>query len=32
VFVAILTLIAGALNIIYGIGALSNAHFFDNTQ
>jgi hypothetical protein len=32
VFVAILFLIAGTLNIIYGIGAVSNAHFFDNTQ
>jgi hypothetical protein len=31
-FVAILFLIAGTLNIIYGIGAVSNAHFFDNTQ
>jgi hypothetical protein len=32
VFVAILLLIAGTLNIIYGIAAVSNAHFFDNTQ
>jgi hypothetical protein len=32
VFVAVLLLIAGILNIIYGIGAVSNAHFFDNTQ
>ena len=32
VFVAALLLIAGTLNIIYGIGAVSNAHFFDNTQ
>ena len=32
VFVAVLLLIAGTLNIIYGIGAVSNAHFFDNTQ
>jgi hypothetical protein len=32
VFVAILLLIAGTLNIIYGIGAVSNAHFFANTQ
>ena len=32
VFVGILLLIAGTLNIIYGIGAVSNAHFFDNTQ
>ena len=31
-FVAILLLIAGTLNVIYGIGAVSNAHFFDNTQ
>lgn len=31
-FIAILLLIAGTLNIIYGIGAVSNAHFFDNTQ
>ena len=27
-----LLVIAGTLNIIYGIGAVSNAHFFDNTQ
>jgi hypothetical protein len=32
VFVAILLLIAGTLSIIYGIAAVSNAHFFDNTQ
>ena len=32
VFVAILLLIAGVLNIIYGIAAVSNAHFFNNTQ
>jgi hypothetical protein len=31
-FVAILLLIAGTLNIIYGIGAVSNAHFFHGTQ
>jgi hypothetical protein len=31
-FVAVLLLIAGTLNIIYGIGAVGNAHFFDNTQ
>jgi hypothetical protein len=31
-FVAILLLIAGTLNIIYGIAAVSNAHFFNNTQ
>jgi hypothetical protein len=27
-FVAILLLIAGVLNVIYGIGAISNAHFY----
>jgi hypothetical protein len=32
VFVAILLLIAGTLNIIYGIGAVSNAHFFAGTD
>jgi hypothetical protein len=32
VFVAILFLIAGTLNIIYGIAAVGNAHFFNNTQ
>ena len=32
VFVAILLLIVGVLNIIYGIAAIGNAHFFDNTQ
>ncbi len=32
VFVAILLLIAGTLNIVYGIGAVSNAHFFAHTQ
>ncbi len=31
VFVAILLLIAGILNIIYGIAAVGNAHFFVNT-
>jgi hypothetical protein len=31
-FVAILLLIAGTLNIIYGIAAVGDAHFFDNTQ
>ena len=31
-FVAILLVIAGTLNIIYGIAAVSNAHFFDGTQ
>ena len=32
IFVAILLLIAGTLNIIYGIEAVNNAHFFDGTQ
>ena len=32
VFVAILLLIAGILNIIYGIAAIGNANFFDGTQ
>jgi hypothetical protein len=32
VFVATLLLLAGTLNIIYGIAAAGNAHFFDNTQ
>jgi hypothetical protein len=32
VFVAILLLLAGTLNIVYGIAAVSNAHFFDGTQ
>jgi hypothetical protein len=32
VFVAILLLIAGTLNVIYGIAAVGDAHFFDNTQ
>lgn len=27
-FVAVLLLIAGTLNVIYGIGAIANAHFF----
>jgi hypothetical protein len=31
VFVAILLLIAGTLNIIYGIASVGNAHFFANT-
>jgi hypothetical protein len=31
-FAAILLTIAGVLNIIYGIGAIDNAHFFDNSQ
>ncbi len=32
IFVAMLLLIAGTLNVIYGIAAVSNAHFFDHTQ
>ena len=32
VFVAILLLIIGTLNIIYGIAAVGNAHFFNGTQ
>lgn len=32
IFVAILLMIAGVLNVIYGIAAISNAHFFSNTQ
>ncbi len=32
ILVAILLLIAGTLNIIYGIGAVSNAHFFAHTE
>jgi hypothetical protein len=32
VFVAVLLLMAGTLNVIYGIAAVSNAHFFDGTQ
>ena len=31
IFVAILLLIAGVLNIIYGIAAVGNAHFFNGT-
>jgi hypothetical protein len=30
-FVAILLIIAGVLNIIYGIGAISDAHFFTDS-
>ncbi len=30
--VAVLLLIAGTLNVVYGIAAVSNAHFFNNTQ
>ena len=32
VFVAVLLMLAGTLDIVYGIAAVSNAHFFDNTQ
>ena len=32
IFVAILLLIAGILNVIYGIAAISNANFYDGTQ
>jgi hypothetical protein len=32
VFVTILLLIAGALNVLYGIAAEGNTHFFSNTQ
>lgn len=32
IFVAMLLLLAGVLNVIYGIAAVSNAHFFNNTQ
>ncbi len=32
VFVAILLLVAGTLNVIYGIAAVGNAHFFNGTQ
>ena len=31
VFAAILLMIAGVLNIIYGIGAISDAHFYTST-
>src|SRR5947207_14850079 len=31
VFVGILLLIAGTLNVIYGIGAISDAHFYTST-
>jgi hypothetical protein len=31
-FVAILLMIAGTLDFIYGIAGASSAHFFDNTQ
>ncbi len=30
-FAAVLLLIAGVLNLIYGIGAVSNAHFFTDS-
>ena len=29
---AVLLMLAGTLDIVYGIAAVSNAHFFDNTQ
>ena len=32
VFVAVLFLMIGVLNVIYGIAAIGNAHFFDSTQ
>jgi hypothetical protein len=32
IFVAILLMIAGVVNIIYGFGAVGDAHFFDGTQ
>jgi hypothetical protein len=32
VFVAVLFLMIGVLNVIYGIAATGNAHFVDNTQ
>jgi hypothetical protein len=31
-FVSVLLLIAGVLDVIYGIAAVGNAHFFDGTQ
>jgi len=31
VFVGVLLLIAGILNVIYGIGAISDAHFYTST-
>jgi hypothetical protein len=31
-FVSFLLLIAGVLNVIYGIAGVGNAHFFDGTQ
>jgi hypothetical protein len=30
-FVAVLLIVAGSLNIIYGIAAISGAHFYDDT-
>ncbi len=30
--VAVLLRIAGTLSVVYGIAAVSNAHFFNNTQ
>ena len=32
IFVAILLLIAGILNVLYGSAAISNANFYDGTQ
>jgi hypothetical protein len=32
IFVSILLMVAGVLNVIYGIAAVGNAHFFNNTQ
>ena len=32
IFVAILLLIAGILNVVYGIAAISDANFYDGTQ
>ena len=32
IFVAILLLIAGILNVVYGIAAIGNANFYDGTQ
>ena len=32
IFAAILLAVAGTLNIVYGIGAISNANFYDGSQ
>jgi hypothetical protein len=32
VFVSILLLVVGVINVIYGIGAIGNAHFFHNNN